>query len=139
MKGKNPWGGGAGSGGWIAILWQAFSPVKMLKLIFIFYFFQGQLRTIFDCPLQWGRSHRLECQLFHSKSKENHLRKVNLCYSIITCKVLFNWTHSKLGQYCTDSLPNLGKRITRRCASKFIQRYYQIQTTDTNRLSLISN
>ena len=26
-----------------------------------------------------------------------------------------NWPHRKLGQYCSDSLPNLAKPITRRC------------------------
>ena len=39
------------------------------------------------------------------------------CYSTVTCKVLLNWLHSKLGQYCADSLPNLDKHITRRCES----------------------
>ena len=39
------------------------------------------------------------------------------CYSAVTCKVLLNWPHNKLGQYCVDSLPNLGKHIARRCES----------------------
>ena len=42
---------------------------------------------------------------------------VHKCYSTVTCKILLNWPHSKLGQYCTDSLPNLGKRITVKCES----------------------
>ena len=39
------------------------------------------------------------------------------CYGTLTCKVLLNWPHRKLGQHCADSLPNRGKRITRRCES----------------------
>ena len=30
-------------------------------------------------------------------------------------KILLNWPHSKLGQYCADNMPNFGKHITRRC------------------------
>ena len=59
---------------------------------------------------RWG------CQFFEGMNKTHE------CYSTVTCKVLLNWSHSKLGQYCTDSLPNLGKHITRRFNSvpKFI-------------------
>ena len=38
---------------------------------------------------------------------------IDIGNSTVTCKVLLNWPHSKLGQYFADSLPNLGKRITR--------------------------
>ena len=53
---------------------------------------------------------------------EDHEAKVKAvqvytCYSTVTCKGLLNWPHSKLGQYCAYSLPNLGKRNNRRCAS----------------------
>ena len=38
-------------------------------------------------------------------------------YSTVTCKVLLNGPHSKLGQYCANSLPNLDEHNPRRCES----------------------
>ena len=42
--------------------------------------------------------------------------KTNMCCSTITCKVLLNQPHSKLGQHCTVRCSILTKPINRRCA-----------------------
>ena len=65
-------------------------------------------------------------QFLHSTSNFSKLRQlvaihkivfINLCYSTVTWKVLLNWPHSKLGQYCANSSPTLDEHITRRCES----------------------
>ena len=43
------------------------------------------------------------------------IKLANLCFSTITCKVLFDWPHSKLGQYYANRLPNLYEHITKLC------------------------
>ena len=43
--------------------------------------------------------------------------KMYLCHSTVTCKLLLNWPHGKLGQHCARSCSILAKHFSKRCAS----------------------